>query len=163
MKKILIVTVIILNSFFCYSQDQYALKKINIIFSINHEISYNLSNFKIINDNGNVISDVEYYPGLFLINENIYNKIISSSESYYLIFNDLAKLKSTQNNTYEILLTPSILNKGNYEYFFCIIEIFEKKYKKAKNRFIDTNKREKYIYDLIFEGYSILNNTTKRG
>jgi len=159
MKKILIIKLIILNCFFCYSQDQNEIKKINIIFSINHEISYNLSNFQIINNNGNAISDVEYIPGLFIINEDVYDEIILDSEPYYLVFDNLSE--SGRYNTYKILLTSSILNGKNDEYFFCIVEIFEKKYKKAKNRFSGSNKNKKYVYDLIFKGYSILNNTTK--
>lgn len=161
MKKILIIKLIILNCFFCYSQDQNEIKKINIIFSINHEISYNLSNFQIINNNDNVISNVQYIPGLFIINEDVYDEIISNSEPYYLVFDNLSESKSGRYNTYKILLTSSILNGKNYEYFFCIVEILEKNYKKAKNRFSGSNKNKKYVYDLIFEGYSILNNTTK--
>lgn len=147
---------IILNSVFLHSQNFDETKKVNIIFTVNNEIAFNLWNFKIVDAEGNDSGKAQYLPGLLSIEKAIYEEITSGDKAFYLSFYEPIEIGTGRNKLYRIPMNQSVLNSNNYDSFFCVIAIFNRDDRKNKNRFKIVPKETKYIYDLIFGGQSIL-------
>lgn len=154
--KQIITILLILSSIVLHSQNFEETKNVNIIFTVNNEIAFNLWNFKIIDEKGNDFAKAQYLPGILSIDKTIYEEIISGDKAFYLSFYDPIEIGTSNNNLYRIPMNQSILNSNDYESFFCVVAIFNRDDKKFKNRFKIVPKEYKYIYDLIFGGYSIL-------
>jgi len=148
----------ILNAIFCYPQDKSEMKNINIIFTINNEITFNLRDFKILNEKGEFIGRAEYMPGVFLLEEYIYQKIMSDNTISYITFNDVLEIGESKVHQYKIPLNSTILNKEDDKYFYCVIALFNRYNRKFKNRFKNKPRDKKYVYDIFLQGYSILDN-----
>ena len=122
----------ILNAIFCYPQDKSEMKNINIIFTINNEITFNLRDFKILNEKGEFIGRAEYMPGVFLLEEYIYQKIMSDNTISYITFNDVLEIGESKVHQYKIPLNSTILNKEDDKYFYCVIALFNRYNRKLK-------------------------------
>jgi|SRR5690606_32580421 len=154
MKNIIII-LITLKSLILHSQNFDDTKKVNIIFTVNNEIAFNLRNFKIVDADGNNFGKVQYVPGLLSIDKTTY-EMITSESAYYLHFYDEIEIGTGNRNIYKIPINQTILNSNDFDSFFCVVAIFNRNNKEFKNRFKIVPKENKYIYDLIFGGHSIL-------
>jgi len=156
MKKNIVILLSILFSISLFSQQN---KNFDIIIFVDEEIVIEgIADIKFIlkdtsNLNNNIIIEADYYPGNLSITKSDYERILLSNKDLFLKFTYYGENEKGKRSVYlyEIEYQKSWMNT-----YFNILKIYNFDNSKYRRAFTQTNKEQKYTFEIISPDYSLI-------